>query len=119
MRQTGDLKSGLGVASAMGAAVINDPDFYRLPRLAQWEADNIRVREAFASTGTRMHRIDVVLILCDHVPRWPDQLNVHVGTVAQFMFSRRASDIKSVRSLMSAKAHNLPTSRMLDFNRER
>lgn len=103
----------------MSATVIDDSDLCGLPRLAQREVDNIRVREAFASTGTRMHRIDVVLILCDDVPRWPNQLNVNVGTVTQFMFSRKACDIQSVGSFMSAKAQNLATSGMLDFNRER
>ncbi len=103
----------------MGTTVVGDANFYSLPCLAQREADNIRIREAFASTGTRMHRIDVVLVFCNHVSRRPNQLNVNVSTVTQFMFSRRASDIKPVRSLMRSKAQDLAPSRMLDFNRKR
>ena len=59
---------GLRIPLAVGTTVVGDANFHRLPRLAQREADNIRIREAFASTGTRMQGIDVVLILCDHVP---------------------------------------------------
>jgi hypothetical protein len=66
-----------------------------------------------------MRRIDIVLILCNHVPRGPNQVNVHVSTVTQLLFSRRASDIKPVRSLMRSKTQDLAPSRMLDFNRKR
>ena len=104
-----------GNVSIMRSAIVDDPDLHCLARLAQRETDHIRVREAFSSSWTGMHRVDAILILRNDFTGSPDQLNIHMGIGAKVMFFGCTGDVQSFRCFVSPETHDLAIAGMLNF----